>query len=275
MQDANVLADQGAGVGWGKIQVGNTYSGCSGYTSYQLTIPAAAINSVGAVKCAATYSGGTYYDTTSVIDQSDPIQLTLIADSGTVFKNGTGSSKNVTCHVYQAGTELDSGGSTYQYHWNMYKQDGTLDTTFCDYTITDPTAAPTFSNATTGGTLAGGTQYWYKYTWVTPYGESKPTTPVSYTVPTGTNTNKVTITIPALPSHVTQANIYVGTASGSEKLQGNTATTTYTLSSAYNSGGASAPGSSTASAPYKTGKTITVSPSEVTNIGNLVCSIYQ
>jgi hypothetical protein len=145
--DPSVLSDQGGGIGWGKIQASNTYGGCLNYTTYQLTVPAAAIQSVATVKCIATYSGTPYTDMITVVDQSDPIQLVLISDTGTIFKNGQGT-KNVTCKVYQSGNEIDASGTTYQYHWNLYKQDGSLDTSFVDSSLTYKTGKTVTVNNT-------------------------------------------------------------------------------------------------------------------------------
>lgn len=269
-------ADQGGGANWLKLASGSDGGGTTGWTGNVLTIPASAIASMDTYKCIATYNAATYAGMLTVQDQSDPIQLVLLPDSGgNVFKNGQGTTKNITCKVYQAGAEIDPGGSIYTYEWTMTNSDGTLNTNWVDYVIANPTTAITFSTATTGGTIPASATYYYRYTWVTAYGETQPTTTQSYTTGSGTSTNTVTVTVPALPSHVTKTNIYVGTASGSEKLQGSTTSTTFTLTAAPNTGAAAFPGSNTASATMKTGKTVTCGPNDVTNIGNINCSIYQ
>lgn len=270
-------SDQGGGANWLKLAASpNDGGGTTGWTTSTLTIPAAAIASMDTYKCIATLSGSNYAGMLTVQDQSDPIQLVLLPDSGgNVFKNGQGTTKNITCKVYQAGAEIDSNGLTYTYEWTMTNSDGTLNTTWVDYVIANPTTNISFSTATTGGTIPASTTYYYRYTWVTAYGETQPTATQSYATGAGTATNTVTLTVPALPAHVTKTNIYVGTASGSEKLQGNTVTTTFTLTSAPNTGAAAFPASNTASATMKTGKTVTCGPNDVTNIGNINCSIYQ
>jgi hypothetical protein len=267
-------ADQGGGTNWLKLLSGTDGGGTTGWTSATLTIPAGAIASMDTYKCIATYNSATYQDMVTLQDQSDPIQLAIIADTGNVFKNGVGANKNLTCKVYQAGTELDTGGTVYQYHWTLRDASGVVSTSFVDYVIANPSAqASNLTTATTGGSLAAGT-YYVKYTWVTPFGETQASPERSIVVPTGTSTNTVTVTLPTFPANVTSANIYMSTATGTEKLQGSTATTTYTRTAALLTATAP-PASNTASATYKSGKTIQVGPADITNIGNLVCDLWQ
>ncbi len=266
--------DQGGGAGWLKLASGSDGGGTTGWTTNTLTIPAGAIASMDTYKCIASYSSKTYTDMITVQDQSDPIQLTLIADTGTAFKNGLGANKNITCHVYQAGNELDTNGTLYTYEWTMRDANGNVDPTFVDFTIANPSAqASNITTATTGGSLTAAT-YYVKYTWVTSFGETQASPERSIVVPTGTSTNTITVTLPAFPANVTSANIYISTATGTETKQGSTATTTYTQTAALVAGSGQ-PSSNTASATYMSGKTIVVTPANVTNIGNLVCSIWQ
>lgn len=95
--------------------------------------------------------------------------------------------------------------------------------------VTDPAAAPTLATATTGGTLPAAT-YYVVYTWVKSNGETL-VSPETSIVTTGA-TSTITVTVPALPSGVTSANIYISTATGTETKQGNTATTSYTQTAA-------------------------------------------
>ena len=53
--------------------------------------------------------------------------------------------------------------------------------------------AATFSTASTGGTLAGNTTYYYRVTATNPQGETLPGPEASIAVPAGTNTNTVTV----------------------------------------------------------------------------------
>ena len=129
--DTTVTADQGGGVNWLKLSSTVTGGGTSGWTGDKLTIPADAVTSMTSFKCIAVYGGKSYSDVVTIVDQSDPIQVTLISAEGNVFRNGEGT-KNITAKVYQAGAELDEAGTTYEYRWTLRKEDGTVDSTFVD-----------------------------------------------------------------------------------------------------------------------------------------------
>ena len=78
--------------------------------------------------------------------------------------------------------------------------------------------APTFSGAaTTGGFLEGGKTYYYRVSAVYAAGESLPGGEGKYDVPSGTNTNKITLNWTAL-SDATGYKVYRGTESGQEQL---------------------------------------------------------
>lgn len=242
-------------------------SAVAGYNTNTLTITPSLVTSTSSFQCQATYNGTTYKDVVSISDLTDPIVISILSDTGTVFKNGQGT-KNVTAKVYQNGTEIDSAGTAYAYYWSLTDQNGNP-TAWVDFTVANPTTAATFSSASTGGTIPASTTYYYRYTWVTQYGETQPTSSQSYATPaSGTSTNTVTMTVPALPANVTKTNIYVGTVSGSEKLVGNTTSTTFTLT-APPAGSTAFPGSNTASAPHKSGKTVAVTQDLVTNLATL------
>lgn len=125
---------------WYKLVAGSyvllnatTNYGTTGYTTATLTIPASAVESMSSFKCTATYNSSDFSDVVTVVDQSDPIQTTLIAAEGTVFRNGQGT-KNITAKVYQGGAEIDVAGTTYEYRWYLRDQAGVLstDVTFVD-----------------------------------------------------------------------------------------------------------------------------------------------
>lgn len=120
--------DQGAGAGWEKLTATVNY-GCTNYATKTMTIPATAVTSSTSFLCAVTYNSKTYKDVAVIVDQSDPIQMVLIAAEGTTILNGQGD-KNITAKLYQAGVEIDVAGTTYNYTW--YKKDatGTLDPNF-------------------------------------------------------------------------------------------------------------------------------------------------
>lgn len=77
--------------------------------------------------------------------------------------------------------------------------------------ITDPDTAPTVDNhEVTGGTLPDG-QYNAVYTWVTASGETLPSDPQGSALDTGaeSDVNTFDVTIPAAPTGITQANVYI------------------------------------------------------------------
>lgn len=54
----------------------------------------------------------------------DGYMITIESSAGDVFKNSTGST-TMTARIYQGGTELDTGGSLFNYTWTKYERDGT------------------------------------------------------------------------------------------------------------------------------------------------------
>lgn len=112
---------------WYYLSAG-TWTACTssytGYNTYQLTVTPTQINGQAYFQCWATYGGTTYKDVVSMSDLTDPIVISLISDTGTVFKNGQGT-KNYTCKVYRNGSEIDTDGSGYQYRWYLTNEDGT------------------------------------------------------------------------------------------------------------------------------------------------------
>lgn len=127
--------DAAFGVGWKKIIT--TTGKYSGATTDELTIYAAAVDSYAVFKCCATdtdSASGTYntkfYDTVSIIDNSDPIQVVIESTGGNVFKNGQGST-TLTAKVYQAGVEIDTGATpSGTYTWTKYDNSGAVDTSW-------------------------------------------------------------------------------------------------------------------------------------------------
>lgn len=132
-QDTSVTTDEGGGIGWKKLtNAAGTYGGA---TTDTLTIYAATVDSFAVVKCiakdtdsaSATYNG-TFTDTASFIDTSDPITVVINSTGGSVFKNGTGST-TLKAVVYQNGVEIDAEGKG-TYTWSKYNNSGTLETTW-------------------------------------------------------------------------------------------------------------------------------------------------
>ncbi|UOE58061.1 hypothetical protein [Cytobacillus oceanisediminis] len=132
-------ADEGAGLGWDKIDAANQASyGVSGAVNTNtLTIAASGITNLAAFKVKATLSGQTAkYDTIIFYDQTDPIMVVVESSNGNIFKNGNISSQ-LLCRLYQNGEEIDlkqaaatGTGYKHTYTWTKYKMDGTQDTSF-------------------------------------------------------------------------------------------------------------------------------------------------
>lgn len=65
----------------------------------------------------------------TLLDYSDPITCTIDSTSGSIFKNGSGTT-TLTCRVFQSGAEIDTNGKTYTYKWTQRDQNGVLNTNF-------------------------------------------------------------------------------------------------------------------------------------------------
>jgi hypothetical protein len=88
------------------------------------------------------------------------------------------------------------------------------------------------------GSLTAGTTYFIQYTWVTPFGESTPSTEQSQaTAASGTGSTSISLTPNAtIPAGVIGANVYIGATTGTEvkqntSLVGVAANQTYQISS--------------------------------------------
>lgn len=135
--NASITTDQGGGVGWEKLaNASNKYAGVATDT---LTVYAASVDSYATFKCvakdtdstSATYNE-TFENVASFVDMNDPISVEILSTGGAFFKNGEGST-TLTAKVYQAGEEIDTGG-TGSYTWNKYNKDGVLDSTWTEKT---------------------------------------------------------------------------------------------------------------------------------------------
>jgi hypothetical protein len=131
-QDATVVTDQGGGVGWKKLS--DVASMVTGTATNEITIFPGQVLVYAVFKCqikdtdsASNTYNQYFYDTCTVADQSDPIQISIVSTGGDTFKNGVGSS-TLTAKLYQAGAEIDSAGTGHTYTWNIFDQNGTLST---------------------------------------------------------------------------------------------------------------------------------------------------
>jgi hypothetical protein len=130
-QDSTVSTDQGAGVGWRKLNSITNY-GITGYITNEITVPNSAVLNIAVFKCqikdidpASNTYNDYFYDTVTIVDQSDPVQVSVTSSGGDVFKNGVGST-TLTAKLFRAGEEIDSAGTTYAYKWYKYDKDSAL-----------------------------------------------------------------------------------------------------------------------------------------------------
>lgn len=134
MRDTSVVTDEGGGVGWKKLT--NQSGKYAGVTTRSMTLYPASFTNVGVFKCSVkdtdstspTYNT-TFWDTVTLIDNTDPLVVTITSTGGSIFKNGIGSS-TLRAVLYQAGYEVDSAGTGYTYKWYKYDKDGALDPDF-------------------------------------------------------------------------------------------------------------------------------------------------
>ena len=88
-------------------------------------------------------------------DGEDGVTIQILSSTGTVFKNGTGSTI-LTAHIYQGGIELDSEGTVFNYQWKKYDAAGNLVPSF---------TATTKSITVTANDVANKNDYEVEVTW--------------------------------------------------------------------------------------------------------------
>lgn len=127
--------DSDAGSGW-QLLTSDSAGNYTGVTTNTLTVYSNFVVNYAVLMCLIkdTDSGSNTYntvfrDTVTIVDQSDPLQISITSTGGDVFKNGVGST-TLTAKVYQAGTEIDSSGTKYTYKWYKYDKNGNLDANF-------------------------------------------------------------------------------------------------------------------------------------------------
>lgn len=131
IMDSSQSTDAGGGVGWKKLT--NTTGKYTGVTTRKIVVYPDAVPGIAVFKCiikdtdteSDTYNG-TFFDTISLTDLSDPIQCTIVSSGGDTFVNGNGSSV-LTARLFQAGAEIDGTSPyTYTYKWYKYDKDSKL-----------------------------------------------------------------------------------------------------------------------------------------------------
>lgn len=131
IMDSTQSTDDGGGVGWRKLT--NTTNMYTGVTTREITVYPDAVPSVAVFKCVITDTdsasdthNGTFYDTVTFTDLSDPIQCTIVSSGGDTFVNGNGSTV-LTARLFRAGSEIDTTSPySYTYKWYKYDKNATL-----------------------------------------------------------------------------------------------------------------------------------------------------
>lgn len=131
IMDSTQAEDDGGGTGWRKLtNVNNLHTGV---TTREITIYPDAVPSVAVFKCVITDTdsasdthNGTFYDTVTITDLSDPIHCTIVSSGGDTFVNGNGSTV-LTVRLFRAGAEIDTSTPyKYTYKWYKYDKNATL-----------------------------------------------------------------------------------------------------------------------------------------------------
>jgi hypothetical protein len=103
-----------------------------------LTVTPGVINTTQMFKVVVTDEGATNAGTSLsqvvlLFDYSDPISINIQAKSGTVFKNGSGSTV-LYAQLIQNGAEIDAAGTAYTYTWTSVTNTGTTNSLFTSAT---------------------------------------------------------------------------------------------------------------------------------------------
>lgn len=118
----------------------------------------------------------------------------------TLTQSAVGGSIPASRRVYYKVTLVDPNGAE-----SAPSPEAFVDTLAA---IAEP-AAPSFAGSTTGGSLSPGQYFYVLSAWTTVNtSETKAVSPVAVTVPIGTSTNRVILTLPSLPAGATGFNVY-------------------------------------------------------------------
>lgn len=212
----------------------------------------------------------------------DALTTVVWTPDGTTIRNSTGT-LTAKADLYKGATTVSSGAT---YKW--YYQDPTSSTAVGGggdadggngwrlmQTIANPASSSLTLNGTTaGGTLPAGT-YYVKYTWLTVEGETQASSEQNIVMVAN---NQLKITIPAFPSGVNGAKVYVGTATGVNKYQNTISTSagTLTISAPINTTNPAPPGTNTATVDNWgvtgfTTDTITIPASSIASVESFKC----
>lgn len=221
-----------ASTNWGTA----VYTSAANESTYTYPATGSFATDITGIKVELYLAGGT---TTLVDDQiipvvedgSNAITVNVWTPNGNMVRNSTGS-VTAQADIYNGGTAVSA--SAYKWYiqdpvatavsggdadggagWRLMPNDGTA-----------PGAVATFPAGSAGGTLPAG-NYYVKYTWITPSGETVASGEATKTGQVANNT--LVIQVPAFTGGVVGAKVYVGTATGVVKYQGTISTSNGTL----------------------------------------------
>lgn len=90
---------------WAKFN-GTSYQTIDGQTSKKLTVAGSSVDGYASYRCTATYNSKPYVQYMSLIDKTDPIQVTVLSSVGDKFINGNAVGA-LYALVYRNGQEID------------------------------------------------------------------------------------------------------------------------------------------------------------------------
>jgi hypothetical protein len=119
-----------SGGSWVALNSGNA-NGITGYATYQMTVPATYVNGTASFKCTMTDAdpqtqgvvNAVYSDSISVVDVEDNLAVEVQSSGGDVLRNGLGST-TLTGKLNRNGSEIDAGGTAYNYIWTILNKIG-------------------------------------------------------------------------------------------------------------------------------------------------------
>jgi len=128
---SGTLYDSAAGIGWEKLS--ESKEGVSNVTTNTLTVSDGFVPNMSVFKCkvsdTGTGSGLIYWDSVTMVDQSDSIQVTISSSAGNVFKNGIGSTI-LEARIFRAGEEITGIIDGATIWWYKFDQNGAMDANY-------------------------------------------------------------------------------------------------------------------------------------------------
>lgn len=128
-----VSQDTDGGVGWNKLTTSPVVPGYTPSSQFNttittqgtLTVTSTVVVNAQTIKCVIIDNVGGTSGQKSILyitlkDFDDPIMVVIDSSSGNILKNGLGST-DLSARLFQNGTEIDLGGTTYTYKWTKWE----------------------------------------------------------------------------------------------------------------------------------------------------------